>query len=82
MPSLQIRELPESIYRKLRDQAGKEFRSLSQQAIVTLSRGLEVPGDNRARRRQVMARISENPVVPEGLDLPDPVRLVREDRER
>ncbi len=82
MPSLQIRELPEPIYQKLKQQAAKEFRSLSQQAITVLAKGLGVSMDPRSRRKQILEQISKNPVNPSGATLPDPVGLIREDRER
>jgi hypothetical protein len=42
MPSLQVRDLPEAIYRKLLNEAEKEHRSLAQQAIAVLAIGLGV----------------------------------------
>ncbi len=39
MPLLQIRDLPDELYEALRRKAAEERRSLSQQAIVTLSKG-------------------------------------------
>jgi len=82
MPSLQIRELPESIYQKLKEQAGKEFRSLSQQAIITLAKGLGIHEDPKDRRRKVLERIAQEPVDGSETSLPDPVVLIREDRKR
>jgi len=40
MPTIQIRDLPEHLHYKLKEEAGKQHRSLSQQAIVVLSKGL------------------------------------------
>lgn len=82
MATLQIRELPEPIYQKLREQADKEFRSLSQQAIITLSRGLGLVEDLKFRRKEIIERITEEPVVDDDINLPDPVKLIREDRDR
>ncbi|MBW1716575.1 MAG: hypothetical protein JRH08_13450 [Deltaproteobacteria bacterium] len=82
MPSLQIRDLPEPIYQKLKEQAAKEFRSLSQQAITVLAKGLGVSKDSKSRRKEILEQISKNPVGPSGDTLPDPVAMIREDRER
>ena len=82
MPSLQIRELPEPIYQKLKEQAAKEFRSLSQQAITVLARGLGLSQDPRSRRKQILEQISKNPGNLSGATLPDQVVLIREDREK
>jgi hypothetical protein len=40
MPSIQIRDLPERLHRKLKAEARKEHRSFSQQGVVTIARGL------------------------------------------
>ncbi|HQU71848.1 MAG TPA: argininosuccinate lyase, partial [Calditrichia bacterium] len=39
MPSLQVRDLPDHLYQKLKDMAAAEHRSISQQAIVMLEKG-------------------------------------------
>ena len=82
MPSLQVRELPEHIYRKLQGAAEKEHRSLAQQAVVTLSKGLDLTENPRDRRRRLIQSIVEHPAVEDGSSLPDPVELIREDRDR
>ena len=64
MPTLQVRDVPEHIYRRLADLAEKERRSLAQQTLVILAKGLEVEIDPKARRREALRRIS--------LDRPQP----------
>jgi plasmid stability protein len=82
MPSLQVRELPEHIYRKLVAEAEKEHRSLAQQAVAVLARGLGVELDPRERRRRLLDELRENPIkIPKGKRL-DTVAMIREDRER
>lgn len=81
MPTLQVRDVPEHIYRRLLDDAQKERRSLAQQAVAVLAKGLDVDIDPRERRRAALrkaAEIDRNLT----LHLPDLVKLVREDRER
>jgi len=82
MPSLQVRNLPEQIYRMLQNNARKEHRSLSQQAIVSILKGLQVDEDAKERRRKLVERILSMRLDLDTDRLDDPVRLVREDRER
>lgn len=80
MPSLQIRDLPEDIYRAVADAARAERRSLSQQAIVELRRAL---GLTVAAQRSAQALTA---LRNSGRRLPDhaqtPEALLREDRDR
>ena len=81
MAMIQIRGVPGHIYRRLTEQAGREHRSLAQQTLVVLSRGLGVEMDAKARRKKVLEAIA-------GMDhsqtkkLRSPARLIREDRNR
>lgn len=81
MPTLQIRDLPEEIYRKLVRQAEKERRSLSQEAVIVLARCIGHEDAPRERRREILRRLLAEPAVLDR-DLPDPAVLVREDRDR
>jgi len=81
MPALQIRNLPDNLYQALVRKAEEERRSLSQQAIVVLSQGLEAVDDPKARRRAALRRAAMIDPKKTRL-LPDPVKLVREDRDR
>jgi hypothetical protein len=80
MPTLQVRDLPEEVYRQLSYLAEKNHRSLTQEAIVLLKEGIENRIGNAERRRKVFQRIKELNV--DGRNLPDPVQLIREDRDR
>ena len=40
MTSLQVRELPENIYRQLKRRAKADHRSLAQEAVAILAKGL------------------------------------------
>jgi plasmid stability protein len=82
MPSLQIRKLPISIYRALKQAAAEQHHSLSQQAIIALAKGLKVPIDYRARRKLLIDQIrTEQQQWTEiaGLDV---ASWLREDRDR
>ena len=82
MPSLQVRDLPEQIYRKLQMGAKKDHRSLSQQAIITIKKGLGITGNPKERRQKLIENILKKPISFDARQLDDPVDLIREDRER
>lgn len=79
MPSLQVRDLPEAVYHSLCAEAALEHRSIAQQAVAVLARGLQIEADQRQRRKQLLARIQAGTTARQ---LPDPTELIREDRER
>jgi antitoxin FitA len=79
MPSLQIRDIPEDVYNALAERANTQRRSLAQQAIAELSRIPEL--EARRTRESVIEQLrASGPVLPK--KALDPVRLVREDRNR
>jgi hypothetical protein len=81
MPLLQVRDVPEHLYRLLVRQAEKERRSIAQQAIAVLAKGLDAEVDPKTRRREALRKAATfNRKV--GQRLSDPVRLIREDRDR
>lgn len=81
MPFLQVRDIPDHLYRLLAEQAEKERRSLAQQAVAVLARGLEVELDAKARRQKVLRAIRESSQA-RPARLKDPAKLIREDRRR
>jgi uncharacterized protein involved in propanediol utilization len=81
MPILQVRDLPQHIYDALREQAKVERRSLAQQAVIVLERGLDVQEAHKARRRAALAAIRSSDHTPYQA-LPDAAKLIREDRNR
>ena len=54
MAILQVRDLPDQIYEKLKKEAQKKHRSLSQQAIVTLAKGLDAPYNAKEMRLMLL----------------------------
>lgn len=58
MPSLQIRNLPDDVYRSLALRAERAHRSLAQQAIVDLRKLPEEVA--RQRRKQVLKEIRQS----------------------
>jgi antitoxin FitA len=81
MATLQIRNLPDELYQKLIQKAAQERRSVSQQAVVVLTEGLEASADAKDRVRGVLAEIRRHHAG-RGKTLSDPVKLIREDRDR
>lgn len=80
MPSLQVRDLPENIYHLLQQRAQAEHRSLAQEAVSLLAKGLDTtisPKDRRAKLLREIAATATTNNTPL-----DPVKLIREDRER
>ena len=89
MSSLQVRDLPDNIYYQLQKRARAEHRSLAQEAVVVLARGLGVSASNQERRAKLLESIAENSryaLQSEELRLKmeniNPLDLVREDRAR
>ncbi len=77
MASLQIRDMPEDLYEALAERARLERRSLAQQAVADLARleGLET----RTRRERTVEYLRQKV---RRRKISDPVRIVRNDRER
>ena len=81
MASLQFRELPENIYSLLKLRAEAEHRSIAQEAIVLLAKGLDTSITAKERRTKLLQRIEEEAEInSEPAAKHDPVELVREDR--
>jgi len=81
MPLIQVRDVPDHIYRLLAERAERERRSLAQQVVAVLARGLQVEVDAKARRRALLASIQSD--LPfRGRKPGDPAKLIREDRRR
>jgi plasmid stability protein len=82
MSSLQIRELPDNIYNLLQKKANAEHRSLAQEAVVVLAKGLNISLSPKSRREELLQTIADSQYDNEALAQLDPVDLIREDRQR
>lgn len=80
MPNLQIRDLPEEVYRALSIDAQNEHRSLTQQAIVELREAQAARRQTRAREVLDSLRISDRHFAFERGATPE--ALIRQDRRR
>jgi plasmid stability protein len=79
MPSLQIRDIPEDVYEALANRAQTQQRTLEEQAIADLAQLSGV--DARRRRHEAIEELRRmKPLLPP--DAPDPVDLIREDRDQ
>ena len=81
MPLLQVRDFPSDIYEKIALEAKRQNRTIAQQTIVSIRKGLGCEVSIRERRRMVLERIN-NRKIPEALKTLDHVKLIREDRDR
>ncbi|MGI5076579.1 hypothetical protein [Treponema maltophilum] len=81
MPLLQVRECPEDIYRKISHVAKSENRTIAQQVLVLLEKGLEQQESNIKRRKRLMEKFEKRQISSEIKKI-DPVVLIREDRNR
>jgi plasmid stability protein len=82
MPSLQVRDLPDHIYQQIVTRAREERRSISQETIMLLAKALELPLQGGLDRKQLLSEIAQEAELLCFEELPDPVTLVREDRQR
>ncbi len=82
MPSLQVRELPDNIYHLLQKRARAEHRSLAQEAVSILAKGLGTSICHKARREQLLQEITAQYSAHQRAIQLDPVDLIREDRQR
>lgn len=81
MPLLQVRECPEDIYKKIALAAKKQNRTIAQQVVVLLEKGLGQEQSNMERRKQVLAKIESRKISANVKEI-DEVKLIREDRDR
>ncbi len=82
MPTLQVRDVPEPLYRKIVALAKAERRSITQETIVLLEKALQVSSQDTIRRQGLLDQILREEREGKYAHLPDPVSLIREDRER
>ncbi|MCW5851335.1 MAG: Arc family DNA-binding protein [Anaerolineae bacterium] len=80
MPTLHVRNVPETLYERLQQRARAENRSLSAEVIYMLEMALAEPVPSVAEilERLERRRMSYTPSV----NAPDSVQLLREDRDR
>ena len=81
MPLLQVRECPEDIYKKISYVAKNENRTIAQQVVVLLEKGLGQSESNMERRKRLIEKLETREISSEIKKI-DPVSLIREDRDK
>jgi hypothetical protein len=81
MPLLQVRNFPADIYEEIIFEARQQNRTIAQQTIVLIKKGLGEEISNKERRRRLLEEIRKND-IPEELKAIDVVKWIREDRNR
>lgn len=82
MPTLQIRNLPQELFDKLKASALESKRSMTQEAILLLQRSLETGIEDRKDRVTKLQALNEKLEKPEGAKMEEIIRWIREDRDR
>jgi hypothetical protein len=81
MPLLQVRDFPADIYEEISFEAKRQNRTIAQQTIVLIKKGLGEEISLKEQRRRLLERINSRN-IPESVKAIDPVKLIREDRNR
>lgn len=81
MPTLQIRDLPQTLFDALQTSAETNRRSLTQEAIVLLEKAIENE-ERKARKMDAIKRMKELSSHFKGVSIDDVVSMIREDRDR
>ena len=81
MPLLQVRDCPEDIYKKISHDAKKQNRTIAQQVLVLLEKGLGQEKPNIERRKELLDRIESRTISKRANEIDD-AKILREDRDR
>ncbi len=82
MATLQVRDFPEDLHKRLAELAEDEHRSIAQQVIVLLMQALAQAESGKRRRARVLDAVKSAATPKTGKKLSDPVKLLREDRDQ
>jgi hypothetical protein len=81
MPLLQVRDCPEDVYKRIAIVAKRQNRTIAQQTVVLLEKGLGQEQSNIERRKELLEKI-EGRFISRKAKEPNPADLIREDRDR
>jgi hypothetical protein len=81
MPLLQVRDFPADIYEEISFEAKQQNRTIAQQTVVLIKKGLGEEISLKEQRRQLFDEIMKRD-VPEAAKAFDVVKAIREDRDR
>jgi plasmid stability protein len=79
MPTLYVRNFPDELYRKVRERAARNRRSIGGEVIVLLEQALKTEDDRDRRLRALEDIARRHEGLPQSSDSLD---LLREDRNR
>lgn len=80
MPTLHVRNVPDTLYRRLRQHAQEQNRSLSAEVIMLLASALDEQHDSQTKLLDSIRR--RRFYNPADANAPDSTTLLRQDRER
>ena len=80
MPTIQVRNIPNDMYVQIQYLAEKEQRSIAEQTIILLKESLNNSNSNKNKRRIILKKMEDLAIA--DMQLPAPITLLREDRER
>ena len=81
MPLLQVRDFPADIYDEISFEAKQQNRTIAQQTIVLIKKGLGEEISLKEQRQLLIEEIMKRDVT-ESAKAIDNVKLIREDRDR
>ena len=81
MPLLQVRDFPEDIYGEITFEARRQNRTIAQQTIILIKKGLGEEMSNKERRRLAVERTFSRSIS-QDVKAADYIQFVREDRDR
>jgi plasmid stability protein len=80
MPILHVRNVPDALYDRIRQQAAANNRSISAEVVTLLQRAVNAPERTQA---EILEEIRRNrSFSPAVVGAPDSTTMLREDRER
>jgi hypothetical protein len=81
MQLLQVSDFPDDIYEEISFEAQRENRTIAQETIALIKKGLDDETIRKARRRRITERIQAMPKVDlGGIDSATVIREMREER--
>lgn len=81
MPLLQVRDFPDDIYDEISFEARRQNRTIAQQTVVLIKKGLGEEISNKERRKRALEWTLAQDVPQKAKDI-DAAALIREDRDR
>jgi hypothetical protein len=79
MASIQLRNIPEDLYKEIAKRAKEENRTIPQQTINMLRKQLANTDDNYKKRDQILENLRKNPFP--AIDIDWVVKEIRKDRD-